>query len=75
MPGPGTNPKRQHYGRFDDDPEYGLQTLVEGRKNNSDVKTNSVGSQEAGWEDGNSDRAIVQTTTTAITYSNKSPDL
>ena len=70
MPGPGTNPKRQHYGRFDDE-EYGMETLVEGRKKNLDAATKSVGSQEAGWEDNASDTAIVQTTTTAVTYSER----
>jgi hypothetical protein len=77
MPGPGTNPKRQHYGRFDDgnDLEYGMETLVEGRKRSSDVGTKNLGAHEPGWEDSNSDRAIIQTTTTAVTYSNKAHEL
>ena len=76
MPGPGTNPKRQHYGRFDDgsDMEFGMKTLVEGRAGKTDIGK-SDGSHEAGWEDGNSDRAIIQTTVTAITYSKKSDDM
>jgi hypothetical protein len=77
MPGPGTNPRRNHYGRFDNsnDLEYGMETLVEGRKGNVDVGTKHLGDSETGWEDGNSDRAIMQTTTTAITYSQKPHDL
>lgn len=71
MPGSGTNSKRQHYGRFDEgnDIEFGLETLVEANKNQGTGRNKSVASNEAGWEDSNSDRAIVQTTTTAITYS------
>lgn len=64
------NPRRQHYGRFDDD-EYHMETLVTGgpreknleAKKHTDVDTTSSREWEA---DGTSETGIVQTKTTHV---------
>lgn len=76
-----TKPKRQHYGQVDDDLEYGMVTLTVGgarKRESEEGKTKSAigeGSDDGDhtateWhEDGDSERGIVQTKTTVISYS------
>lgn len=69
------NPKRNHYGRFDDE-EYHMETMVTGgpRKKDSEGRKGGIGndgisssSREFG-EDGTSETGIIQTKTMQVTY-------
>ena len=69
-------PKRQHYGRFDDD-EYHMETMVTVGEHDKDLEAGRNGEGSDGlhpfsskeWnEDGTSETGFVQTKTTDVTY-------
>jgi len=68
-------PRRQLYGRFDEEQEYGMETLVAGGRSDGGEfdrrKHGNVSGRDdrSKSDDGDSQKAIVQTTTTEITYS------
>lgn len=74
------NPRRQHYHGFDDDTEIPLETLVEGGRLSAKASNWRRGADESGsgnsrnrdWSNDNeSEKAIVETKTTEITFSER----